>query len=109
MLTRNTPKTITTTVAIKGQGQSVEMQVVYFNRKLGEIQAALSAAQADERAKDDYEFANRETLLFLIKSWDAEYPLTNEGIKEAEADWPGLILGLGTKYHEARQVEVVKN
>jgi hypothetical protein len=109
MLTRKTPETISTSITVKGQGETMTMDVVYYNRKLEDIQAVLKTAQAHSRNEVDYEFANRETLLFLIKSWDSEYPLTNEGIKEMEADWPGMIVGLGVKFHESRQVEVVKN
>jgi hypothetical protein len=109
MLTRKTADTFAVSITIKGQGVTQTMDVVYHNRKLEDIQAVLQLAQDNLRMQDDFEYANRETLLFMIASWDAEYPLTNEGIKEAESDWPGLIAGLGHKYHEARQVEVVKN
>lgn len=109
MLTRKTADTFAVSVTIKGQGVTQTMDVVYYNRKLEDIQDVLKIAQGHPRMQDDFEYANRETLLFMVASWDAEYPLTNEGIKEAEQDWPGLIEGLGRKYHEARQVEVVKN
>lgn len=107
MLTRKTPDTLATTLTINGQGESITLDVTYTNRTQEEIEAVLEKALASDTK--DMQFANRETLLFVVKSADMEYPLTHDGLKELERDRPGMIEAMFMGYHKSRRVELVKN
>ena len=107
MLTRKTPETLATEVTVKGQGETVTFEVTFYNRKLREIKAFVD--QLSPAPDDDLEFNNRETLLYMVKSWNTEYPLNNEGVREMEDSRPGMIINLFNFYHQARAVELVKN
>jgi len=107
MLTRKTPDTLATTLTINGQGESITLDVTYHNRTQEGIEAVLEKAMADTTV--DAQFANRETLLYVVKSADMEYPLTHDGLKELERDRPGMIEAMFFGFHKARRVELVKN
>lgn len=109
MLTRKTPDTLATALTIKGQGEEVTFKVVYNNRTQDEIQDVLDKANADERAATDFQFANRQAVLFVVKELEAEYPLTEDGIRDMERDRPGMIKNLFLGFHKAREVELAKN
>jgi len=109
MLTRKTPTALATALTIKGQGTEETFNVTYKVRSQEEIDKAFADAALQPEAKDDPGYANRQSVLFIVESMEAEYPLTDEGIKELEADRPGMIEVLFYGYHKARRVELVKN
>ena len=109
MLNRKTPDTLAIELTIKGQGEEVKVPVVYFNRTQNQIRDR--TAELDTQAKaegKDAEWINRELFLFVVKEFNGQTP-THEGIVELEENWPGSVIGVFYKFHDARRVEVVKN
>lgn len=111
MLTRKTPNTLATTLNIEGQGETVSFDVVYHNRRKEDIETVLKEAQRVQELdhKDDFQYATRQTVLYIVERFDAEYELSHKGLKEMEEDRPGIIEVLFYGYHQARRVELAKN
>jgi hypothetical protein len=99
MLTRAKKELIATTLTVKGQGETVTFNITFHNRKQSELEA--------EGEKEGATI--NKTLLYLVESWENEYPLTDEGIKEMEDDRPGITMAIIFAYHEARHVAKEKN
>jgi hypothetical protein len=99
MLTRNAPKTIPAHLKITGQGDVVEFDLVYHNRTLKEYRDNLSA---EGNTLGD-------TILFLVESWDSDFPLTMDGLTEAEEIRPGLCAAIIEGWYDARKVAREKN
>jgi hypothetical protein len=100
MLTRAIKPTIPATLTVKGQGADpIKFNVNFHNRKSSEVEAIF--ADGDKTVAD--------VVLFLIESWESEYPLTTEGIREMEDDRPGMANAILSAYGEARQVAKEKN
>lgn len=97
MLTRKKPETLASILNIKGLGEEFDIAVVYNNHSTKDV--------------EDWVTANpdKPLPLFLLKHWDSEYPLTEEGIKEAEADRPGLVLAIAQGFYQARVVAIKGN
>ena len=94
---------IKATLTVKGQGEETKFDVTYFNRRQSELEAALKKALEDDGG------GIPNVVLFMVKDWDTEYPLTLEGIKELEDERPGILYGIIAGFHAARKVEAVKN
>lgn len=109
MLTRKTPETLATRLKIEGQGETIQMDVTYFNRSQEQIEEVLAKFQASDKAQEDVGYANRQTLLFVLKEMESEYPHTDEGLKELERDRPGMIELLFFGFHRARRMDLAKN
>lgn len=101
MLRRVVNETIPATLAVKGQGESWQFDLTYHNRKQSQVEALMAEAGKAEKVVD--------LVLFLVKEWDADYPLTAEGVKDMEDDRPGMILAIIQGFHDARQVARAKN
>lgn len=97
-LQRKRAEILPATLTITGQGETSVFDVTYFNRKLTELQEKLE--DADDAT---------DAVIFIVKDWDCEYPLTKEGIMEMEDDRPGIVLAVMAGFHEARMVQKVKN
>lgn len=95
MLTRKRPDTISTKLTIEGQQETTVFKVEYHNRSAKEVNAMVDA--------EGYTVA--KGLLYLVKSWEAEYELDTAGIEEAESDRPGIVLAVIGGFHEARRVQ----
>lgn len=108
MLKRIRPDAIKTTLAVTGQGETFKFDVTYYNRKQSEVVEAVAKAQQAAIEEQRSETV-ADTILYLVKDWDSEYPLTKEGVMEMEDDRPGLLMAIITGFHRARQVEVAKN
>lgn len=109
MLNRKSPLTLAATLTIRGQGEEFPVEVVFHNRTKSQIDA--KQTEVEEASKvgghgDDW--IMRELFRFIVKTFDGNEP-TQDGIKELEEQWPGSVVGVFHKYHEARRVEVVKN
>lgn len=102
-LKRTKKEEIKTTLTLIGQGDKITFEITYFNRKQSEVDAVIENPdrKMHERLVD--------TLIFMVKEWDSEYPLTEEGLKELEDDRPGTIMGIIEGFHAARQVTRSKN
>lgn len=98
MLTKQTRPLIPANLKIEGQGEVIEMKVTYHNRRQSDLAAEVEKAESPA-----------DTLLYILAEWEAEYPLTREGVEEAEDDRPGLIIAILIGYHDARRVEKEKN
>lgn len=109
MLTRKTPDTLATELKIVGQGETATFDVVYHNRKQDDVTAVMEKARAEDAAKDDAQYPTRKALLYVLKSMDSEYPMTDEGIREMESDRPGMIAAMFYGFHQARGVALTKN
>ena len=108
MLNRKTPETLATNVTIKAPGDEFKVPVVFYNRSQADREAFLKSMLETEEGKKDMEHVNREMFLYVVKEFDGKQP-TYDGVKEAEANFPGLILGVFTVFHELRTVSVTKN
>lgn len=104
MLRRERAATIPATLTVNGQGGSVTFNITYHNRKQSEVAEKTLAA-----TKNNEEGGITALLLFLVESWECDYALTNEGVREMEDDWPGLILAIVQGFHDARQMTRAKN
>ena len=93
------PEKIATTLALKGAAEKFKLMVTYHNVGTKALQALFES--------------KKETLgsllLKLIDCWDAEYPLSIEGIEAFEDQRPGIINALLQGYDQARRVELEKN
>lgn len=85
-------------LTVKGQGDTIQFNVTYFNRK-----------QSDVAAKVDDEHGIIDALLFVIKDMESEYELSKDGLAELEDERPGMLIALIEGFHQARQVQKVKN
>lgn len=106
MLTRNTPSEISTVLLLQGPTGEIKLPVVYFNRNPDELQA-----EFDEylQLPDDVRENMPLPVLKVVKSWEAEYELSNAGLTEAERDHPGVTNALIRGYHQCRMVNLVGN
>lgn len=99
MLTKTLKAEIPTDLTIEGQGETVTFGITYHNRTEAELDEVL---------------ANKETkvgdsVLFIVKDWEAEYELSIAGLEEAESARPGLVVAIINRFREVRQVAKVKN
>lgn len=99
MLTKALKAEIPTDLTIEGQGEVVTFGITYHNRTEAELDEVL---------------ANKETkvgdsVLFIVKDWEAEYELSIAGLEEAESARPGLVVAIINRFREVRQVAKVKN
>lgn len=108
MLNRKTPDTLAIDLTIKAPGAQETVEVVFNNRTVRELQAFVEDANKKPEARADSEWANREAFIYLVKTFNGVTP-THEGILTLEDNWPGSVVGIFHKYHEARRCEVVKN
>jgi hypothetical protein len=99
MLKRKLVEEIATSLSIKGQGEEFKFNVTFHNRSQKELENHL-AENPNEPS---------DTLLFIVKDWESEYPLTKEGISEMESDRPGMVIAMIYAFHDARKVEKEKN
>lgn len=113
MLTFAKPDTLASKINVNvpsGEGtEKVSFAVVFNNRSQKQIEANLKAALESERGKQDPEWANRQQVLDIVKSWELSYPLTDDGIAQMEDDAPGMIENIFIHYHMARRVTLAKN
>ena len=93
------PEKIATTLSFKGVAEKFKLTVTYHN--IG------TKAFCDLLEKKESTFPL--ALLELIDRWDADYPLSIEGIEAFEDQRPGIINALFQGYHQARRVELEKN
>lgn len=99
MLTRKKPETINTDLQITGQGETFTLAISFYNRSSKEF--------ADYESTADNSIVKYN--LYLVESWESEYPLTEAGLQEAESDRPGLMLAIFNGYLKARAVQLTGN
>ena len=93
------PEKIATTLSFKGAAEKFKLTVTYHN--IG------TKAFCELLEKKESTFP--QVLLELIDGWDAEYPLSIEGIEAFEDQRPGIINALLQGYQQSLQVELEKN
>ena len=98
MLTKKGPATIPAKLTVKSQGEELTFNVTFHNRTADEVAAVL---------KDSNTIA--DALLFVIKDWEADFPLDKQNLTELEASRPGMAMALIDAFHKSRKAEVVKN
>lgn len=98
-LTRKRPATISHDLKFRGQGEEFELHVEYNNITWEELQSAF----------DPNDKTTLAWLPKLVKSWDAEFPITVEGGKEIEDLFPGVLPLVIQGFHQARTFELAKN
>lgn len=92
------PKTIPATLTIIGQGSTDKLNVTFHNRKQSEIQGKLDSG-----------LTLGGLVPFLVESWDTDFELTEEGVREFEDEYPGIVDILLAGFHRARRKEAEKN
>lgn len=100
MLTRKRKDVIPCKLTIISQGDKLTFGVVFKNLKSDEFLALMP---------DDKEWNVPDVILQIVDSWDSEYPLTVDGLKELENDRAGFMLAIIESFHKARGAERVKN
>lgn len=99
MLTRTKVLEIPATLTVTGQGETVKFNLTFHNRSMDEVQAVL----------DDENQTVADAVLYIVKDWETEYPLTTEGLKELESDRPGMVVAVMTAFYDARRMTRAKN
>lgn len=99
MLKRNKQLLIPSALTVKGQGETIQFNLTFHNRSSDELDAKL------KEKGNTY----GDTILFIVESWESEYPLTREGLIELDNDRPGILIALLDAYHDARRMHREKN
>lgn len=108
MLTnKNRAAAIPTTLTVNGQGVSITFNLTYFNRTQEEY-AELLKSQIEKKTFGTNE-AVAEQLQFMVKDWESDYPLSMDGFKQAESDFPGVLQAVIEGFQDARAMARVKN
>lgn len=92
------PKTIPAALTIIGQGSTDKLNVTFHNRKQSEITEKLEAG-----------LTLGGLVPFLVESWDTDFELTEEGVREFEDEYPGIVDIVLMGFHRARRKEAEKN
>jgi hypothetical protein len=92
------PKSLPATLTITGQGSTDKLDVTYHNRKQSEIR---------ERLESGVTMAS--LIAFLVESWNTDFDLTEEGVREFEDEYPGIVEILFAGFHQTRRKELEKN
>lgn len=92
------PETLPATLTITGQGSTDKLAVTYHNRKSSEVEG---------RVSDSVTAAG--IIPFLVKEWDTDFSLTEDGAKEFEDEYPGITQAIVSGFWKARRKEVEKN
>jgi len=92
------PKTLPATLTITGQGSTDKLDVVYHNRKTSEVQGRLAGG-----------CSLGALVVYLVDSWDTDFELTEEGVRDAEDEYPGFVDIIIAGYHAARHKALEKN
>ena len=92
------PKTLPTTLTIRGQGATDKLDVTYHNRKQSEV---IERAQAGDTMAS--------MVVFVVASWDTDFELTTDGVQAFEDEYPGIVGILMEGFHQARQKALEKN
>jgi hypothetical protein len=99
MLKRNKQLLIPSALTVKGQGETIKFDLVFHNRSSDDLDAKM------KEKSNTY----GDTIMYIVESWDSEYPLTREGLIELDNDRPGILLALLDAYHDARRMHREKN
>lgn len=97
MLTRKRPEVILANLTIAAQGVSEKVKITYKNLNEDQFNELIEGKKLGE------------FLLELIVEWESEFPLTLEGLAEAEKAIPGLLKCLLNGFNIAREASIVKN
>jgi hypothetical protein len=98
MLSKKAPETLPTTLTLKGQGETVKLNITYHNRKQSDLDAQIAEGKTVA-----------EVVLYMVKEWDADYELSTAGLTELEDDRPGALQAVMIGFHRARHMELEKN
>lgn len=93
------PAEIPVTLTITGQGSTDKLKITYHNRKTSEVQEKLSADGATVAG----------VIPFVVKEWDTDFPLTEEGVGDFEDEYPGMVEAILSGFWKARRKEAEKN
>lgn len=93
------PTELPVTLTITGQGVADKMKITYHNRKTSEVNAMI---EKDEVSIDGI-------IPFIVKEWDSDFPLTEEGVSDFEDEYPGIRDVIITGFWKARRKELEKN
>lgn len=107
MLKKAKKKQIPTVLMIEGQGEKQKLNLVYNNIGQEAIEALAEKAEVE---KDPAVILLGDGVnQGILHSWESEYDLSTNGVKEAEEDMPGFCVALIEGYHLSRMVARAKN
>jgi hypothetical protein len=92
------PALLEATLTITGQGSTDQLKITFHNRRGTEVEAKLKEGGA-----------LASVLPFIVKEWDTDFPLTEEGIREMEDEYPGMVEIMFSAFWRARRKELEKN
>lgn len=105
MLTKKTPETISETLKLKSMGETIILPIVYNNVDTNSI----DSENAERKENNLPPYTNEELVVRLVKSWESEYQLTVEDLREAEKARPGLLGHIISGFFMARVTTAEKN
>ena len=89
------PKQLPAELSISSAAEKLTLAVTYRNHT--------------SKAFRDHKGSVAELVLLIVDKWDAEYPLTAEGVEEFEDEHPGICSALLEGWWQARTVSLEKN
>jgi len=99
----NAPKTIPFKLDIVGGGETNTLSLTFHARKPSELDDRI------EELKESKDPFLPMMVLFVVKEWDTDYPLSLEGVLEMEDERPGMCDAILQGFHKARRVALEGN
>lgn len=100
----NSPKTIPAKLEITGGGETNTLSLTFHNRKPSELQA-----EVDRLKESPNEPFLPSMVLFITQSWDTDYSLSLEGIRDMDDERPGICDAILQGFHKVRRVALEGN
>lgn len=92
------PELLDTTLTITGQGSTDQLKLVFFNRKGTDVDAKIKAGNT-----------LGALIPYIVKDWDTDFELTEEGITAMEDEYPGMVEIIFGAFWAARRKTAEKN
>jgi len=92
------PSELPYVLTLVGQGSSDKLKLTYHNRKTGELK---------KKSEDGVTIAG--LIPWLVKEWDTDFSLTEDGVVEFDEEYPGVVQAVLEGWHLARRKEAEKN
>lgn len=86
-------------LTVTSLGEPISFGITYIARPQQEIDALLADPGVDMS----------KMIVLIVKSWETEYDLTQEGVRELEGERPGMIAAIIQGWYRARAAELEKN
>lgn len=106
MLTKKSPEVIPARLKIDIHGNTTVLELDYRFMRTSEFQDIIK--EEGDRGLPMVE-TTANIVLRIVKSWESEYELSQQGLIELEDDVPGMMGLIIGGFHEARTANRAKN